>query len=414
MHGRTCVAFALLLAAALLGGCRPAAQTGATTGATTGGDDRVTLSAYIPCGLTVPFHEALAMYEAANPSVAVKPLFDNDATLLKMVRDEGQRPDVFVSPGGREFGVLVEQGLAEEAAAARVGSFKIVAAVRRGWTGRVTRPGDLTGAQVKSIALPDPDNTSLGWHVRQSLTKLGLWAQVQPKVRPAGRIIEAFDQVLQGKADLTFTYRSCPLPKSEKELAKSKARIAFELPLDSYDEPQVTIGVLSTTAHRAEAEALVRFLGSHAAAQQMIASGLPDERAGLAPAQPATGQATWGPVAAPGKAAVVAFFPDDADHKPVRALLASLPQRFPGRVTVEVHNFRDPSGDPQGFQMWQNAGLGCAGILINGKNSFTVGAGKAAHQVRFQRKMDVIWTQQELLDALAQELKGSGAPASAG
>ena len=72
-----------------------------------------------------------------------------------------------------------------------------------------------------------------------------------------------------------------------------------------------------------------------------------------------------------------------------------------------MHNFKDPDADPEGFRKWQAAGFGCAGILVNGKNSFTVGAGTAQHLVRFQRKMGAQWTQEDLLAVIQREL-GSG------
>jgi molybdate transport system substrate-binding protein len=370
----------------------------------------VTLEAYIPCGMTAPFHDALEAFQAANAAVKVKTLYDNDALLLKLVRDQGKRPDVFVSPGGRELEVLRERGLVDSGLAVRVGSFKIVAVVRRDWPGKVARAQDLATDAVKSISLPDPDNSSMGWHVRQALTKLKLWDRVKAKIAPSDRIITAYQSLLNREADLTFTYRGCPLPRSEEELEKSRARIAFELPLDSYDEPQVAIGVLNTTAHRPQAEGLVHFLSSDPIVAMMVGghggNGLPDERGhvGTPPEVAEAGGATAEPSRPVGKAVLVAFFPNDADHRDVRAFLNSLPQRFPGKVTLEIHNFKDPNGDPEGFRKWQKAGLGCAGILLNGKNAFTLGTGKAQRLVRFQRKMDVQWRHEELLTAIQQEI----------
>lgn len=379
----------------------------------------VTVEAYVPCGMTAPFHDAFEAFQAANPSVTVEATYDNDALLLRLVRDEGKRPDILVSPGGRELDVLTLKGLVDTGLSVRIGSFKIVAIARRDWSGAVRKPEDLLASRVKTIALPDPESTSMGWHVRQSLSRLGLWDRVKSKIVEADRIITAYQSVLHEEADVTVTYRGCPLPKSEEELRKSKARILFELPLESYDEPQVAIGVLNTTSHRPQAETLVHFLSSAPIVTMMVTghgqSGLPDERGEVAPN--AATEEVGEPVAPSrpvGRATILAFFPADDDQRDVRAFLSSLPQRFPGAVTVEVHDFKDPSGDPEGFRKWRAAGLGCACILVNGKNAFTVGSGGDRRLVRFQRKMDVEWKQAELLEAIGQEVGPAAGKASTG
>lgn len=400
-------------------GCRrptPVTEPGEAAAAKPASSSAVSLEAYVPCGMTAPFHDAIEAYQAANPSVKVNALYDNDALLLRMVRDQDKRPDVFVSPGGRELEVLRARGLVDTGLTVRIGSFRIVAVVRRDWPGKVSRADDLLTSAVKSIALPDPDNSSMGWHVRQGLTKLGLWDRLKKKIAPADRIITAYQQVVHGDADLTFTYRGCPLPKSDEELAQSSVRIAFELPLDCYDEPQVAIGVLNTTAHRDQAEGLVHFLSSDPIVKMMVTghggNGLPDEREEVAPSE--TGEAAAGDARPVGKADIVAFFPDDDGHKEVRSFLNGLPQKYPGKVKVEIHNFKDPNGDPDGFRKWQASAMGCAGILLNGKHTFYLGSGAARRIVRFQRKMEVQWKKDDLLAVIGQQLGAAdgGKPAA--
>jgi len=417
---RSTLVLVLVLAAALpiVGACKRQVTAGsAPSAATVSTAGPTTITVYVPCGMTVPFHEAIDLFQAANPDITVKATYDNDALLLNKVADEGERPDVFVSPGGRELAVLSEKGLTDDSATVRMGSFTVVAAVRRDWAGSLSGPEDLAGSAVSSISLPDPDRSSLAWSVRQSLRKLGLWDTVEPKIKPAGRIIEAYDQLLKGEVDLTFTYRGCPLPKDPKDLAQSKARIAFELPVDSYDEPQVAVGVLTSSSSAAAAKRFVSFLGSEATIAMMVGKGLSDERGTtLLAAQVVESSAPSAqPVGeAPGPLAIEGFFPDDDRHRDVRAFLASLESRYEGRVKVTVHDFHNPEGDPEGFRKWQDAGFGCAGLLVGGRNKLTIGEGSAGRQVTFQRKMGVNWSQEDLLaaidQALAQRSSGGGRP----
>jgi len=268
----------------------------------------------------------------------------------------------------------------------------------------VRSPRDLAGNAVRTIALPDPETTSIGWYVRQSLQKLGLWEKVRSKIQPTDVIISAYQRLLAQKADVTFTYRSCPLPRDPEELARSKARIAFALPFPSYDEPKVCIGLLRTSEHPQEARQLLAFFQTEAITDLMIAKGLPNERAPgtqrgtpqRPPRPPAAGSAR--------KVKIVAFYPDDQGHHFIWAYLRKLPQRFPGRVTVSIHNFTKPEADPEGFRQWQATGFGCAGLLINGRNTVRLGQGKQKRIVTFQKRMGVSWTEKDLLDAIQAEL----------
>lgn len=366
----------------------------------------VSLAVYVPSGMIVPFHKALDLFEAANPNVTVQATYEDDARLLGKVIDGGERPDVFVSPGGHELAVLSSLGLVDASAVVRMGGYRVVAVVRRDWAGSLGYPEDLAGDAVASIALPDPERSSVAHAVRQALSDVGVWDAVSPKVHLVGSISDAYEAVLKGSVDVAFTYRSCPLPRDPEELARSKVRIALELPTESYDEPQVAIGALTSSASPGAASRLVSFLASEATVGMMVAEGLPDERGELLTALPVESSAA--PAAMSGDPSqplsVVAFLPDDDRHREVRAFLATLGSRYEGRVSVALHDYLNPSGDPEGFLAWRNSGLGCSGIVVDGCSKFTVGEGSERRQVAFERKMGVEWDQTELLAAIDQVL----------
>ncbi|HJN18730.1 MAG TPA: substrate-binding domain-containing protein [Armatimonadota bacterium] len=357
------------------------------------------LSMYVPCGMTVPFHEAIALFEAANPGIEIDVTYDNDAVLLGRVVDDGERPDLFVSPGGRELDVLAESDLVDAETTVKLGSFEIVAVVGRDSPLKVEKPDDLNALALATIALPDPDRSSMGWHVRQSLQQLELWNDLQEKIVPAERIIVAYQDVVQEKIDLTFTYRGCPLPIDEEQLAKSPVRIAFSLPEESYNVPMVTVGMLNTTKHAAEAQQLLTYLASEQVTTLMVKEGLPDER-GLTGVVAAAGSDPAGELTSDADVYILAFYPDNDAHAEVRGVIRSHEDEHPDRVEVEIHDFRDPENDPVGSQMWKRSGLTCAGIMVNGKN----GIARGDREVLFQRKMGAQWTQDDLTAAVEAEL----------
>ncbi len=223
---------------------------------------------------------------------------------------------------------------------------------------------------------------------------------------------DALNQVANQQADVCFTYEGCPLPTDPQELAKSRVRIAFELPADSYDVPRVTIGLLRTAAEKQPARQLVSFLGSEQTVAVMVAQGLPDEqgaagvRAAKAGGRPDLSRAYA--VASTGKTGakvfILAFYPDDEGHAEVRTFLKSFEQRYPGQVEVEIHNFRDPEGEPDGYRLWLQSGLGCAGLFVNAKDTFTVQTEAGPRQVTFQRKMGATWKQSDLETVIAEQV----------
>jgi hypothetical protein len=107
------------------------------------------------------------------------------------------------------------------------------------------------------------------------------------------------------------------------------------------------------------------------------------------------------------KVVVQAFFPLNKDHKEEVEAVRGLEKKFLGKVRTEVYEMRKPDEKPEDFKKWTATGLGCAGIIIDGKNEFTVdtGDGKGPHKVMFQRAMGGAWTQVELEKAVADEVQ---------
>jgi len=98
---------------------------------------------------------------------------------------------------------------------------------------------------------------------------------------------------------------------------------------------------------------------------------------------------------------VVAYFPLTGEHVPVAEYLTTLPEKFGGKVYVEVYDMQSEKGR----EKWGTTGLQCAGVFINGKINWDVTrAGKPA-KISFVKRPPVLWTYEDLEALIKSQLK---------
>lgn len=116
---------------------------------------------------------------------------------------------------------------------------------------RIDRAEDLTGATVKVIALAKPELAPYGLAARETLRKLGIWNQVEPKVVYADNISMAKQYGTSGNADAVFTAYSLVLKEGGKVI-----QIADQMhaPIDQ------ALGVMAGSKHPDTARIFVDFL----------------------------------------------------------------------------------------------------------------------------------------------------------
>ena len=98
------------------------------------------------------------------------------------------------------------------------------------------------------------------------------------------------------------------------------------------------------------------------------------------------------------KVKVVAYYP--GRHEEALGAIKGLLEEFPGKVQVEVVDWRRPVG----LERREKAGLTCAGVTINGEFTLEVKGEKGPEKVMFVRDMGGEWTKANLVAAVKQEL----------
>lgn len=139
-----------------------------------------------------------AAFEKANPTIKVRFVTGASAALAQQI-EQGAPFDVFLSANID----LVEQLHLDGARMYTVGH---VAALWR--DGKPHDLNELTSAQVRFIALPNPKLAPYGAAAQEALRKLGLWEKVQPKVVYGENVRQTLQLFDSGNADVVLTAAS--------------------------------------------------------------------------------------------------------------------------------------------------------------------------------------------------------------
>lgn len=388
----------LLFPLLVLTGCRttgPAPQSAPNT-PTAPPQATGELKIFVPCGMIVPMRAAADAFMKTHPELKVVGVYDNAGIIVKRIAEKGEQGDLMVSPGSTEIGQLEAKGFIRPDSKQALGNFELVCIVPATSKLGISKPADLK--KVKTMGAPDPEVNSVGTSGKEALTKLGLWDTLKPKMVFSEHAIEAYTLVASGKADAAICYRNCPLETNPKKLAKSKVRIAFSFPQDSYQKQQCLIGELKDARNPTAARAFVDFISSPDGLKILADNGMtgcldlaqcPVPTAG---AKADTSQAV---------VKVVAYYPDneDEDHQAIKKKILGLSAQYGGKVSGQFVDFTSD----EGFKKWQEAGLSCGAVLINGQETQSYEKDGKPVEVTFVRAQGGEWTFADL-DAVIQKL----------
>lgn len=384
----------LLMALLAIAGCKPAAQApnAATTPTAAAPPVANQVRVFIPCGMIVPMRAVGDAFMKKNPDIKIVGIYDNAGVIVKRISQKGEKGDLMVSPGSTEIGKLQATGLIKPDTTRAIGDFELVCLVPANSTLDIKKPEDLK--KTKTMGAPDPDINSVGTSGKEALTKLGLWDALKPKMVFTAHAVEAYTLVAGGKADAAICYRNCPLETNPEKLSKSKVRIAFSFPKDSYTKQQCLIGELKDSNNPAALK-YMEYITSQEGLKILADNGMTGcldlAQCPIPTAKPAdTSKAV---------VKVVAYYPGNEDHVKIRKMIEGLPTKYGAGVSGEFVDFTSD----EGFKRWQADGLSCGGILINGEQSFTYDKSGKPYEVTFKQQEGGEWTNADL-DAIIKKV----------
>jgi molybdate transport system substrate-binding protein len=175
--------------------------------------------------LTQAFRELAQAYERSYPEDKVKLNFGASGVLLQQI-GRGAPVDVFASADQETMDQAVHQGSVVASSRRDFARNTLVVVVPTGPQPMVSTLAQLTGIEVRRVALGQPSSVPAGRYGRRALQAAGVWEAVAPKVIYTQSVRQALDYVARGEVEAGFVYAT------DAAQVPHKVRVAFEMPLD--------------------------------------------------------------------------------------------------------------------------------------------------------------------------------------
>lgn len=214
----------------------------------------ITVSA--AASLTDAFKDIGKAFEQVRPGSRVVFNFGASGQLLQQIV-AGAPVDVFASADLETMDRAVKQALVAEESRLMFARNELVVATPAASSLVLNRLGDLAGADVKRIALGNPDSVPAGKYARDVLVTARLWSDLQERFVFTQNVRQALDYVARGEVDAAFVYRTDAI------VAVNRAKIAF---ITKTETPVLyPAAVVKDSSNAADAAAFVQFLRGEAA-----------------------------------------------------------------------------------------------------------------------------------------------------
>ena len=217
-------------------------------------DQELTVSA--AASLTNALKEVAGQFEKTHPGAKVVCNFAASGVLLQQMA-KGAPVDVFAAADQKTMNQAQEKKLVVPATRKNFVSNRLVLIVPMDSKFTVSGLKDLTGPQVKRVAVGNPTTVPAGRYTKEALEKVGLWDQLSPKFILAESVRQVLDYVSRGEVDTGFVY------STDAAIAEGKVKIIQTV--TEHAPILYPIAVTESTDKKALAQSFVDFVVSPAA-----------------------------------------------------------------------------------------------------------------------------------------------------
>jgi molybdate transport system substrate-binding protein len=248
----------MILVIAACVACRNSGSSGSNHDRRDGGE--ITVSAAV--SLKDAFREIAKQYEERRGG-KINFNFGASGALQKQI-ESGAPVDVFASAGIPQMDELAAQGLIEPETRRDFARNTLVLVAPSDSTSGIGSFADLAdsgGSKAPKLAIGNPKTVPVGQYANQTLTRLGLWERLAPRLILAEDVRQALDYVARGEVDAGIVY------SSDVRATGDRARIVATAPADSHDPILYPIAVIRASSHQKAAiefiEAVMSDDGQH-------------------------------------------------------------------------------------------------------------------------------------------------------
>jgi molybdate transport system substrate-binding protein len=233
----------LILGAALLNSC--AGRNGA------GSDIPATLTVSAAADLTPAFEELGRLFERET-SVKVTFNFGSTGQLTQQI-EQGAPVDLFAAANARFIEELERENLILPDTKALYAQGRITIWTRAGSPLRLERIEDLARADVRRVAIANPEHAPYGAAAREALQSTGIWEAVQPKLVFGENIVQTLQYAETGNVDAAIVALSISIGGAGRWTL---------VPQEAHQPLNQTLAVIRGARREAEARRFAAFINS--------------------------------------------------------------------------------------------------------------------------------------------------------
>lgn len=213
-------------------------------------ENAVTISA--AASLTESLTEISKSFEASHPGIKLYFNFAASGILQKQI-EKGSPVDVFISASPKQVDALQNKGLLYNDTRVNVLTNEIVLVIPANATYKVNKFDDLTSADIKWLAIGNPDTVPVGQYSQETLKKLGLWKQVAPKSVYGESVRQVLNYVERGEVSAGIVFAS------DLTIAKN-IKAAVMAPAGSHKPIIYPAAVVSSSQNKESAMEFIKYL----------------------------------------------------------------------------------------------------------------------------------------------------------
>jgi molybdate transport system substrate-binding protein len=184
-------------------------------GAPAYGDQELIVSA--AASLTNAFPAIGQLFEKQHPGTKIIYNFAASGPLLHQIA-QGAPVDVFASADQKTMNQAVDKGLIVPASRKNFASNTLVLIAPEKSVLPLADLKGLTTAEIKRVALGNPETVPVGRYSREALTQAGLWEALSPKFIYGESVRQVLDYVGRGEVDAGFVFAT------DAAIAKGKVK----------------------------------------------------------------------------------------------------------------------------------------------------------------------------------------------
>ncbi len=206
--------------------------------------------------LTNALKEVAGAFEKTHAGARIICNFAASGVLLQQM-DQGAPVDVFAAADQKTMNQAQEKQLIIPGTRKNLVSNRLVLIVPKDSRLTVSGLQDLTGPQVKRVAVGNPATVPAGRYAQEALVQTGLWDRLSPQFILAESVRQVLDYVSRGEVDTGFVY------STDAAIGKGKVRV-----IQMVTEPAPILypaAVTASSGKKGLAQSFVDFLVSPAA-----------------------------------------------------------------------------------------------------------------------------------------------------